>query len=126
MARIAGVVLPDKKRIEIGLTYIYGVGITRSRKILAETKIDPDKKVADLTDTEEQRIREVLSNYTTEGELRREIQGNIKRLQDINTYRGHRHKRRLPARGQRTKTNARTKRGKKVTIGSGRVKESKT
>lgn len=125
MARIAGVVLPDKKRIIVGLTYIYGVGPTRAKKILEQVKIDESKRVKDLKPEEEQKIREALALFKTEGELRREIQQNVKRLQDINSYRGMRHKRRLPARGQRTKTNARTKRGKRMTMGSGKIKEAK-
>lgn len=126
MARISGILLPDKKRVEVGLTYIFGIGPTRSQKILAEAKVNPDTRVKDLTPEEEQRIREIVNRFKTEGELRRQITSDIKRLQDINCYRGTRHKRHLPVHGQRTKTNARTKRGKRVTVGSGRIKETKT
>ncbi len=126
MVRVAGINLPKGKRIEVGLTYVYGIGNSLSRKILKECKIDLDTRTEDLTPEEEQEIREMVSKHTVEGDLRRLVTGNIKRLQDIGTYRGFRHRRRLPVRGQRTKTNARTKRGKRVTMGSGRLKESKT
>jgi small subunit ribosomal protein S13 len=121
MARIAGVELPNEKRIEIGLTSIYGMGRSLSNRVLRETKIDPDKRVKDLTESEVQKLREIIEkNYAVEGDLRREIMMNIRRLKEINSYRGTRHKKRLPVRGQRTRTNARTKRGKRVTVGSGR------
>ena len=113
MARLAGVDLPRNKRIEIALTYIFGIGPTRSAKILAATGISPDLRTDDLTDDDIKLLRNELANYHIEGDLRREITMNIKRLQEINSYRGMRHKRNLPCRGQRTKTNARTRRGKK-------------
>ena len=124
--RIAGVNLPKNKRVEIGLTYIYGVGRATSVKILEALKIDKNMRVEDITEEDSQRIRDALAKYTIEGDLRRKVTGDIKRLQDIGTYRGYRHRRKLPVRGQRTKTNARTKRGKRVTMGSGRIKEQKT
>jgi small subunit ribosomal protein S13 len=112
MARIAGITLPSEKRIEIGLTYIFGIGRSKSNKILQEAKIDRDKKVKALSDDEIKRIREIIEKREKiEGDLRKEINLNIKRLMDISSYRGMRHKRRLPARGQRTKTNARTRKG---------------
>ena len=113
MARLAGVDLPRNKRMEIALTYIYGIGPTRSKKILAATGISPDLRTDDLTDDDIKQLRNALSEYNIEGDLRREVTMNIKRLQEINSYRGMRHRRKLPARGQRTKTNARTRRGKK-------------
>jgi len=123
MARIVGVNLPQEKRIEIGLTYIYGIGRSLSRKILKQTNINPDTRVKDLTEEEINRIKEYIEkNCRVEGELRSEIQSNIKRLIEIGSYRGDRHRKKLPVRGQRTRTNARTKRGKRVTVGSGRRK----
>ena len=117
MARIAGVDLPRDKRVEIGLTYIYGIGRTSSNKILEVAKVNPDTRVRDLTDEEVKRIAEVIGNdYEVEGDLRREIAMNIKRLTEIGCYRGVRHRRGLPCRGQRTKTNARTRKGPKRTI----------
>jgi len=117
MARIAGVDLPREKRVEIALTYIYGIGLTRSRQILASTGISPDTRVKDLTDDESKRLRsEIEANYRVEGDLRREVAMNIKRLMEIGCYRGLRHRRGLPVRGQRTKTNARTRKGPKKTI----------
>lgn len=113
MARLAGVDLPRNKRMVIALTYIYGIGPTRSAKILDATKISHDLRTDDLTDDDIKKIREELSKYEIEGDLRREVTMHIKRLQEVNSYRGIRHKRKLPARGQRTKTNARTRRGKK-------------
>jgi small subunit ribosomal protein S13 len=125
MARIAAVTIPDAKRVEVALTYIYGVGLTSSQKILAEAKVNPDTRVKDLTETELGRIREVITkSYEVEGDLQRQVAQNIKRLKEINSYRGLRHKASLPVRGQRTKTNGRTKRGKKVTMGSGRKKSA--
>ena len=125
MARISGVNIPDAKRIEVALTYIFGVGITSSRKILEATGINPDTRVKELTEAEVSKLRETIDkNYQVEGDLQREISLNIKRLKEINSYRGLRHKANLPVRGQRTKTNARTKRGKKVTMGSGRKKSA--
>jgi small subunit ribosomal protein S13 len=112
MARIAGITLPSEKRIEIGLTYIFGIGRSRSNEILEEAKIDRDKKVKDLTEEEINKIRQIIEKREKiEGDLRKEINLNIKRLIDIGCYRGLRHRRRLPARGQRTKTNARTRKG---------------
>ena len=117
MARIAGIDLPREKRIEIGLTYIYGIGATRAKEILAKTGIDPDVRVKDLTDEQEAQLREVIEKqYLIEGDLRRATAMNIKRLSEIGCYRGLRHRRGLPVRGQRTKTNARTRKGPKKTI----------
>lgn len=117
MARIAGVDLPNDKRVEIALCYIYGVGRTRSNKILATCAINPDTRVKDLNDEEVSKIRDAIENgYTVEGDLRREIAMNIKRLTEIGCYRGRRHRTGLPVRGQRTKTNARTRKGPKRTI----------
>lgn len=125
MARLSGVNIPDAKRVEISLTYIFGVGITTSRKILAETGINPDTRVKDLTEAEMSKLREFIDkSLQVEGDLQRQIAMNIKRLKEINSYRGLRHKANLPVRGQRTKTNARTKRGRKVTMGSGRKKSA--
>ena len=117
MARISGVDLPNEKRVEIGLTYIYGIGRTRSNKILSETGINPDTRVKDLTDDEVSKIREYIeANYSVEGDLRREVALDIKRLVEIGCYRGVRHRKGLPVRGQRSKTNARTRKGPKKTI----------
>ena len=117
MARIAGVDLPREKRVEIGLTYIYGIGRGSSNRILAEAKVDPNTRVKDLTDEEVGRIKDVIdASQTVEGDLRREIALNIKRLQEIGCYRGIRHRKGLPVRGQKTKTNARTRKGPKKTI----------
>jgi len=113
MARLAGVDLPRNKRIIIALTYIHGIGPARSAKIIEAAKISPDLRTDDLTDEDIKLLRNELSNYAIEGDLRREVSMNIKRLQEIGSYRGLRHKRKLPVRGQRTKTNARTRRGKK-------------
>lgn len=122
MARIAGVNLPNDKRVEIGLTYVYGIGDSTSRKILAAAKVNPDTRVKDLTEAEQAAIRAEVEKFTVEGDLQRQVSTNIKRLKDINTFAGLRHKNNLPVHGQRTKTNARTKRGKKITMGSGRKK----
>lgn len=123
MARIAGVNIPDAKRVEIALTYIYGIGVTTSNKILAACEINPDTRVKDLTEAEVAKLRELIDKkYRVEGDLQRQVALNIQRLKEINSYRGLRHKANLPVRGQRTKTNARTKRGKKITMGSGRKK----
>ena len=111
MARIAGVDLPREKRVEIGLTYIYGIGLASAQKILAEAKVNPDIRVKDLTDDQVQAIRKAMDGYKVEGDLRREVALNIKRLTEIGCYRGMRHRRGLPVRGQRTKTNARTRKG---------------
>ena len=117
MARISGVDLPREKRVEIGLTYIYGIGISSSKKILAEAGVNPDTRCKDLTDEEVKKISEVIdASQTVEGDLRREIALNIKRLQEIGCYRGIRHRRGLPVRGQNTKNNARTRKGPKKTI----------
>ena len=117
MARISGVDLPREKRVEIGLTYIYGIGLTSSKRILSEANVNPDTRVRDLTDDEVRRISEVISEtQTVEGDLRREIALNIKRLKEIGSYRGKRHRQGLPCRGQKTKTNARTCKGPKKTV----------
>ncbi|MBC7292652.1 MAG: 30S ribosomal protein S13 [Thermoleophilia bacterium] len=126
MARIEGVDLPRNKRVEVALTYIYGIGPARSREILGATGVNPDTRVKDLTEAEVQALREQVGNYRVEGELRREVQLNIKRLIEIGSYRGLRHRRNLPVRGQRTRTNARTKRGPKKTVaGRGRRRGAK-
>ena len=126
MARIEGVDLPRNKRIEIGLTYIYGIGSTRSRSILSSAKVNPDTRVRDLTDSDVTALREYISQYKVEGDLRREVQLNIKRLVEIGSYRGLRHRRSLPTRGQRTRTNARTRKGPKKTVaGRGRRRGAK-
>ena len=118
MARIAGVDLPNEKRIEAGLTYIYGIGWSTSREILAKTGINPDTRVKDLTEEEAGKIRKIIDEeYLVEGDLRREVSLNIKRLMEIGCYRGIRHRRGLPVRGQKTKTNARTRKGPKKTVG---------
>lgn len=125
MARIAGTNIPSEKRVEIALTYIYGIGLSTSKKILAELKISPDSRVKDLNEQELSTIREYIDkNLTVEADLSRIVTGNVKRLKEIGAYRGLRHKANLPSRGQRTKTNARTKRGKRVTVGSGRKKSA--
>ncbi len=123
--RIAGINLPNEKRIIIALTYIYGIGYNRSLEILQEAKINPDLKVNKLKDDDIVSLREVLEKkYIVEGDLRREISSHIKRLKEIDSYRGSRHLKKLPVRGQRTKTNSRTKRGKRMTMGSGKNKAS--
>ncbi len=123
MARIAGVNIPESKRVEVALTYIYGIGTTTSRHILTTTGVNPDTRVKDLSEADITKLREYIDkNYQVEGDLQRQIGLNIKRLKEINAYRGLRHKANLPVHGQRTRTNARTKRGKKVTMGSGRKK----
>ena len=123
MARIAGVDLPKDKRIEIGLTYIYGIGHSSSQKILQATKVNPDSRVHKLSEEEVAKLRSVIeSDYKVEGALRGEVSMNIKRLKDIGSYRGFRHRRGLPVRGQRTKTNARTRKGPTRTIGGKRAK----
>jgi small subunit ribosomal protein S13 len=128
MARISGVTIPDNKQVQIALTYIYGIGPKSSQDILTETKIEPTVRVKNLTDAELSRLQDVITaNYTIEGELQRVVTGNLKRLRDINSYRGLRHKANLPSRGQRTRTNARTQRGKKITVGgTARKAASKT
>ncbi len=117
MARIAGIDLPKDKRVEIGLTYIYGIGRTSANKILKEAGINPDTRVKDLTEADEAKLREVIANgYTVEGDLRRDVAMDIKRLTEIGCYRGIRHRKGLPVRGQRSKTNARTRKGPKRTV----------
>ena len=117
MARIAGIDLPREKRVEIGLTYIYGIGRTSAQKILAEAGVNPDTRVKDLTDAEEAKLREIISHeYIVEGDLRRNVALDIKRLTEIGCYRGIRHRKGLPVRGQRSKTNARTRKGPKRTV----------
>src|SRR5579859_6381777 len=126
MARIEGVDLPRDKRVEIALTYLYGIGLTRSHDILDATGVNPDIRVRDLSEADVALLRDAISNYKVEGELRREVQLNIKRLIEIGSYRGIRHRRNLPVRGQRTRTNARTKRGVKKTVaGRGRRRGAK-
>ncbi len=127
MARIEGVDLPRNKRVEVGLTYLFGVGPTRARKILAATKVNPDTRIKDLTEAEVTAMREFISkNFKVEGDLRREQQMNIKRLIEIGSYRGLRHRRNLPVRGQRTRTNSRTRKGSKKTVaGRGRRRGGK-
>ncbi len=122
MARIAGVDLPRDKRLEIGLTYIYGIGRTTSNKILKEAGVSPDLRVKDLTDDDVNNIRKALSKYRVEGELRSEVSLNVKRLSEIGCYRGLRHRRNLPVRGQRTKTNARTRKGPKKVVSRSKKK----
>ena len=121
MARIEGVDLPRDKRVEVALTYIYGIGLTTSQDILEQTGVSPDTRVRDLSENELQKLRAVISDITTEGDLRRQVNMNIKRLIEINSYRGLRHRRNLPVRGQRTRTNGRTRRGPRKTVpGRGR------
>ncbi len=123
MARIAGVTIPADKQVQIALRYIYGIGPKHAASILAAAKIEPTTRVKDLTEAEEQRIREIIDkDYTTEGDLQRLVQNNIKRLKDVNAYRGLRHKAGLPTRGQRTRTNARTRKGKAVAVGGAQPK----
>ena len=124
--RILGITISDNKKLEIGLTGIYGIGRSRAIEILKKAKIDKDKKAKDLTPEEESNIRELIEKYSVEGDLKRKVSSNIKRLKDIKTYRGIRHMKRLPSRGQRTKTNSRTIRGNvRKTMGSGRKKVDK-
>ena len=123
MARIAGVDIPREKRVEVALTYVYGIGLSSSQKILKQTSINPDTRVRDLTEDQVNRLREVIDRtYKVEGDLRREVALNIKRLIEIGSYRGMRHRRNLPVRGQRTKTNARQRRGPKKTVGARKKK----
>ena len=125
MARLAGVDLPREKRVEIALTYIFGIGPAIAKQIISKTGINPDTRVKDLTDDEEQKLRaEIENNHTVEGDLRREVAMNIKRLMDIGCYRGLRHRQGLPVRGQKTKTNARTRKGPKRTV-AGKKKATK-
>ncbi len=118
MARIAGIDLPSEKRIEASLPYIYGIGKTLAKKVLFDCQIDPNLRTKNLTEDQINKLQRAIENFKVEGDLRRDIQGNIKRLQEIGAYRGTRHSKGLPARGQRTRTNARTKRGKRITIGT--------
>lgn len=123
MVRVSGIEIPNEKRIEVALTYIFGIGLASSQKILTEAKVDPNTRASKIDPQELERIRQIIiAKYQIEGDLKSEISQNIKRLKEIGTYRGSRHGKNLPVRGQRTKTNARTKRGKKVTVGSGRKK----
>jgi small subunit ribosomal protein S13 len=123
VARIAGIDIPREKRVEVALTYIYGIGLSTSQKVLAQANVNPDTRVRDLTDEQVNRLREIIDRrYTVEGDLRRETAMNIKRLTEIGSYRGLRHRRNLPVRGQRTKTNARQRRGPKKTVGVRRKK----
>lgn len=124
--RISGITIPENKHLEYALTAVYGVGLSRAQSILSELKIDVRKKVTDLSTEEENAIREKVESFTIEGDLKRATSSNIKRLKDIQSYRGSRHAKKLPARGQRTKTNARTLKGVKKTMGSGRRKLEKT
>ena len=126
MTRISGVTIPDDKQIQIALTYIYGVGLTSSKKILAEAKIDPTIRVKSLTSEQEKKIRDIIANgsYIVEGDLQRLVSNNIKLLKDIGCYRGLRHKIGLPVRGQRTRTNARTRKGRAVTVGGTQPKSA--
>ena len=125
MARIAGVVIPAEKQVHIALTYIYGIGKKHSRDILAAAKVEPTTRVKDLTEAEEQRLRDIIDNdYAVEGDLQRLVTNNIKRLKDINAYRGLRHKMGLPVNGQRTRTNARTRKGKSVAVGGAQPKSA--
>ena len=123
MARISGVTIPAEKQVHIAMTYIYGIGKKHSRDILAAAKVEPTTRVKDLTEAEEQRIREIVDrDYTTEGDLQRLVTNNIKRLKDVNAYRGLRHKAGLPVNGQRTRTNARTRKGKSTAVGGSQPK----
>lgn len=124
--RISGITIPDEKQIAYGLTAVFGIGLSRAKTILTELNIDPTIKPTTLTTDQENSIREKVEGFQIEGDLKREISSNIKRLKDIQSYRGSRHAKRLPARGQRTKTNARTLKGAKKTMGSGRRKLEKT
>ena len=124
--RISGITIPDNKHLAFGLTSVYGIGRSRAEDILGELKIDPFTKPGDLSTQEEQAIREKVEAFTIEGELKRKVSADIKRLKDVGSYRGSRHTKRLPARGQRTKTNARTLKGVKKTMGSGKRKLEKT
>jgi small subunit ribosomal protein S13 len=126
MARIAGIDIPKEKRVEIALTYIYGIGLSTSRRILKDSNVNADTRVKDLTESDVNNLRSIIEKqYQVEGDLRREVQMNIKRLMEIGSYRGLRHRKGLPVRGQRTRTNARTRKGPPKTAGSGRRKEAK-
>lgn len=118
MARIAGVDLPENKRVDIGLTYIFGIGRSNVAQVIKETEVDPAKRIKDLTEEEISKLQKCVEKFKVEGDLRQEIEQNIKRLEEIGSYRGIRHRKGLPARGQRTRSNARTKRGKRKTVGT--------
>ena len=122
MARIASVVIPSEKQVWIALTYVYGIGRTTSRAILAEAKIEPTTRVKDLTEADEQKINDIVSKYRVEGDLKRLVTNNIKHIKDINSYKGIRHKAGLPVNGQRTRTNARTRKGKAIAVGGAQPK----
>lgn len=122
--RISGVDIPEQKRLQVALTYVFGVGRTRANEIIAKSGLDANIRVKDLSQDEVEKLRKVVESYKVEGSLKQEITENIRRLKEIGSYRGARHKNNLPARGQRTKTNARTKRGKRVTVGSGRKSDT--
>ena len=122
MARIASVVIPSEKQVWIALTYVYGIGVTTSKAILAEAKIEPTTRVKDLTEADEQKLNDIISKYTVEGDLKRLVTNNIKRIKDINSYKGLRHKAGLPVNGQRTRTNARTRKGKAIAVGGAQPK----
>jgi len=122
MARIAGVTIPSEKQVWIGLTYVYGIGRTTSKAILAAAKIEPTTRVKDLTEADEQKLNDIISKYTVEGDLKRLVTNNIKRIKDINSYKGLRHKAGLPVNGQRTRTNARTRKGKAIAVGGAQPK----
>lgn len=124
--RISGITIPDNKQLPYALTVVYGIGLSRAKKIIADLKISATSKATEITTDQENAIREAVEAFRIEGELKREVSGNIKRLKDIQSYRGSRHAKRLPARGQRSKTNARTLKGTKKTMGSGRRKLEKT
>lgn len=125
MARVAGIDLPKAKRVDIALRYIYGIGPVLSDRVIAEAQIDPAKRVKDLSEEEVNKLNAIITkNYKVEGDLRREVQQHIRRLMDIGSYRGYRHRRNLPVRGQRTKTNARTRRGKRKTVGAGKAEKA--
>lgn len=125
MARISGVTIPSEKQVQIALTYVYGVGPKSAKDILEQTKIDPTTRVKNLTDSEVSQIQDIINeNHMVEGELQRVVTGNIKRLKDIKTYRGERHTRGLPSKGQRTRTNARTRRGKRMAVGGAQPKSA--
>lgn len=125
MARISGVTIPSEKQVQIALTYVYGIGPKTAQNILGQTKIDPTTRVKNLTDTEISTIQEIISEaHLVEGELHRVVSGNIKRLKDIKSYRGDRHARSLPSKGQRTRTNARTRRGKRLAVGGAQPKSA--
>ena len=124
--RISGITIPDEKHLSYALTSVYGIGLTRAKNLLDELKVEHTAKATDLTTDQENAIREKIESFTIEGELKRQVSGNIKRLKDISSYRGSRHAKGLPARGQRSKTNARTLKGAKKTMGSGRRKLEKT